>query len=115
MKAALTINWLLTMVFSISTGVFKLIQQEADMQLFEKIGFSAFATTALGAVQVAGGIMLMFQRTRIPGAWLMLLTFILASIAVFANGLFAFGGASLIFIVMAGLVIYMEKAQSGLN
>ena len=112
MKTALKINWILTILLSVATGVFKLLGQEADILLFEKIGFNSTMTTLLGAIQLAGGIMLLFPKTRISGAWIMIFTFILASIAVFANGMIAFGLVSLIFIAMSGLVIFMERAAS---
>ncbi|MBX2873560.1 MAG: DoxX family protein [Saprospiraceae bacterium] len=110
MKLLLTINWILTTLLSISTGLFKLLQQEADIQLFEKIGFNATATTIVGLVQLIGGILLIPSKTRKIGAYIMIPTFILASIAVFANGMTSFGVVSILFIVMAYLVIVRENA-----
>lgn len=109
MKLALKANWILVTLLSISTGLFKVLQQEADIQLFEKIGFNSVATTMLGIVQLIGGIMLIVPKTRKMGAYIMIPTFILASIAVFANGMIPFGIVSLFFIGMAGLVIWMEN------
>lgn len=112
MKALLTVNWILTTLLSISTGVFKLLQQEADIQLFEKIGFSPTATTILGLIQLIGGLLLIPQKTRKWGAYIMLPTFVLASVAVFANGMIGFGIISVLFIVMAYLVIVREGTSS---
>jgi hypothetical protein len=36
MKTALKINWILTILLSLATGVFKLMGHEADILLFEK-------------------------------------------------------------------------------
>ena len=44
------------------------------------------------------------------GAYIMIPTFILASVAVFANGMMGFGVVSILFIVMAYLVIIKENA-----
>lgn len=85
------------------------MQQEADIELFEAIGMNATLTTMLGVIQLLGGILLIIPKTRITGAWIMIPTFVLASIAVFANQMLAFGIVSLLFIVMAYGVIYMEN------
>ena len=115
MKIALTINWILTTLLSISTGLFKVLQQEADIQLFEKIGFNTTMTTILGVVQLIGGLLLIAPKTRKIGAYVMIPTFIIASIAVFANGMMAFGIVSLGFLVMAYLVLVKTKQDSGLK
>ena len=111
MKSGLRIIWLLTIVLSLATGMFKILQQEADILLFEKISMTATMTTVLGVIQFIGGIMLIPKRSRIIGAYIMTATFVLASIAVFANGMIGFGVVSLIFILMALAVIYMEKSK----
>lgn len=111
MNIALKINWVLTMILSIATGAFKLLQQEADIALFEKIGFNEVGTTVLGAIQLIGGILLILPKTRTWGAYIMIPTFVVASIAVFANGMIGFGVVSLLFIVMALLVVYMERKK----
>lgn len=111
MNIALKINWILTMTLSIATGVFKLLQQEADIALFEKIGFNEVGTTVLGAIQLIGGILLILPKTRTWGAYIMIPTFVVASIAVFANGMIGFGVVSLLFIVMALLVVYIERKK----
>lgn len=109
MKLLLKINWVLVTLLSISTGIFKILQQEADIQLFEAIGMNAALTTILGVVQLIGGILLIPAKTRKTGALVMIPTFVLASIAVFANQMLVFGIVSILFIFMAYLVIYQEK------
>jgi len=108
MKLGLKIIWILTIILSIATGVFKILQQEADILLFEKIGMDAMMTTILGVIQLIGGLFLIPSKTRKIGAIIMILTFILAAIAVFANGMMGFGVVSIIFILMATSVLYMK-------
>ena len=112
MKGLLKINWILTILLSIATGIFKLMQQEADIELFKTIGFNEMMTTIFGAFQLIGGILLIPPKTRKLGAYMMILTFIVASIAVFANKLIVFGIVSLLFIVMAYLVVIKENKFS---
>lgn len=112
MNMALKVNWVLATLLSIATGAFKLAQQPEDIELFSAIGMSAAATTMLGAVQLAGGLLMIPVKTRIAGAWVMIPTYVLASIAVFANSMIVFGMVSLVFIVMAYGVIHMEKNKT---
>ncbi len=109
MKIALRINWVLTILLSIATGVFKLLQQQADIDLFKAIGFSVLAVTILGAIQLLGGILLIPSKTRRYGAYILIPTYIIASVAVFANQMVVFGIVSILFILMVCLVILMEN------
>lgn len=109
MKVVLKVNWILVTLLSISTGIFKLLQQKAGIELFEKIGFTPIATTLLGVVQLFGGLMLILPKTRKLGAYIMLPTFIIASVAVFANNMIPFGIVSLLFILMVYFVVIMEN------
>lgn len=111
MKTALKINWVLTILLSISTGIFKVLQQQSDIDLFATIGINATATTVLGVIQLIGGVLLIPKKTRISAGWLLIPTFILASVAVFANDMLVFGLVSLLFIAMPYGVVYMEKAS----
>ncbi len=109
MKILLKINWVLTTLLSISTGIFKILQQEADLALFAKIGFNATATTILGIIQLVGGVLLIPSATRKWGVYIMIPTFVVASIAVFANQMWIFGVVSLLFIAMASFVATMKN------
>ncbi len=109
MNVIYKINWVLLILLSISTGIFKILQQEADIQLFEAIGMSVWMTTVLGVVQLVGGVLLIPSKTRRTGAMIMMPTFVLASAAVFVNQLLIFGFVSLVFILMAYWVFKRES------
>ena len=109
MKVILTVLWILTILLCIATGVFKMLQQEADILLFQAIGINVIGTTILGVVQVIAWLLLIPSKTRKAGAIVAILTFILASIAVFANSMLVFGMMSILFILLAASVLYKEK------
>lgn len=115
MILALRVNWILLTLLSIATGVFKILQQPADIDLFKVIGLNVVMVTILGIVQLSGGILLIPSKTRKIGAYIMIPTFVIAAIAVFANKLMLFGIVSLLFIVMAYLVVFMENKKSLYN
>ena len=109
MKLLYKINWILLIVLSIATGIFKILQQEADIKLFEALGMNAVLVTLLGVVQLIGGVLLIPKKTRKIGALIMIPTFVLASIAVFMNQMMLFGIVSLLFILMAYWIYSTEK------
>jgi len=113
MKIALKINWIITTLLNIATGLFKILQQPADIASFETIRFNQVMVTVLGILQLARGLTLMISKTRKMDAYLMIPTFILASFAVFTNNMLLFGFVSLFFIGMVYLVIVNEKKFNG--
>lgn len=108
MKFFYKIVLVLTILLSISTGIFKIMQQEADIELFRVLGFNEVMTTILGVIQLIGGILMIFSKYRKLGGLIMIPTFLLASIAVFMNQMWVFGLVSLLFIVMAYIVVKYE-------
>lgn len=94
-------NRVLLTGLSIMTGAVKLAQMEEEMVLFRSIGFSDAVTMAFGALQLAGGLLLLPSKTTRTGAWLMAPTFLFATGVLFANGMVPFGVVSLLFIAMA--------------
>ncbi|WP_282162971.1 DoxX family protein [Ulvibacterium marinum] len=112
MKLLYKINLILLIVLSLATGVFKILRQEADIELFKVLGMTATLTFGLGIVQVLGGLLLIPVQTRKYGALLMMATFVLASLAVFMNGMVVFGLVSLLFILMTFWVYQVEKKNT---
>ncbi len=100
---------IILILLSIATGITKIIQMPAEMELFQHAGFTTWMIIAFGIVQVLGGILHVFKNYRKHGAILMLITFIIATIVVFIKGMIGFGIASLLFIALAG---YQWKINS---
>jgi hypothetical protein len=91
---------------SLATGVTKLVRMPAEMALFRGAGFSDALTLAFGALQVAGGLLLLHRRTRRAGAALMAATFAVAAWVVWQSGMRAFFGLSLAFVLLALLPVW---------
>lgn len=113
MKIFLKVILILTILLSLATGLFKILQQEADIQLFKVLGFTALHTTIFGAIQIIGGILIIFKPYRRIGGTIMFITFSLASWVVFLNQMWIFGLVSLLFIAMAAIVINYNKLEKG--
>jgi uncharacterized membrane protein YphA (DoxX/SURF4 family) len=101
MKIVNTILLVLLILLSISTGVVKLFQMEEEMKLFRGAGISDTLTILFGVVQTIGGVLLIVSKTRKLGAGIMAITFAIATVIVFINGMIAFGFSSILFIALA--------------
>jgi len=94
-------NRVLLTALSTMTGVVKLAQMEDEMALFRTLGFSDAVTMGFGALQLAGGLLLLPARTTRTGAWIMAPTFLFATGVLFANAMIPFGVVSVLFVAMA--------------
>ena len=117
MKKMMTLNWILLALLGVAAGTSKMLQIPQEMAFFEgEMGYSADFIVAFGFLQFVGGVMLVFQKTRLAGAVLLGLTLFLSSIVVFMSGKIAFGLVSLIPVLMADLAAWIEfKAMNSSN
>lgn len=102
MKWIPRINLVLLVVLSVATGLVKIFRMPEEMELYAGIGFADWMTIGFGVIQLAAGVALLSARTRKPAAGVLIATFVVATAALFASGIVAFGVASLLFIASAG-------------
>ena len=93
---------IILILLSLATGITKIIQMPAEMELFQYAGFTKWMIIVFGAIQVLGGLLLIPTKYRKYGAMIMLLTFAIATAVVFYKGMMGFGFASILFIALAG-------------
>mgnify|MGYP001547720262 FL=1 len=82
------------------------MQAPQEMEFLQGVGLSKILIMVYGLVQIAGGVLLAPQKTRIFGAVLVSLAFVISTVLIFAAGNWAFGLFSVIPIALAGVVIY---------
>lgn len=109
MKIVRTVLLVLLILLSIATGMVKVFGFEEDIEIFANMGFSFTATVIFGIIQVIGGILLIFPQTRKYGAWVMIVTFIIATTALFFSAITGFGVVSILFIMLAALPLLPDK------
>ena len=95
-------------LLSVAAGIPKILQMPQELEFLRAMGFSAVAVSLLGLVQVAGGILLIFVRSRLAGAALAGLTFLISSVALFLAGNSVFGSISLLPFAFVLFVLYLE-------
>lgn len=68
-------------LLAVSSGITKILLMPQDVDFFSKYGFSDPLLIAFGSVQLLGGLLLVFMKTRFVGAAIVAVTF-LASLAL---------------------------------
>lgn len=100
-------------LLSLATGLTKLVQLPAEMELFRSAGFEDVWTVAFGCLQLAGGLLLIFPASRRTGALIMMATFAVASWVVWTSGMKGFFVVSLGFIMLATLPFWPRARLPG--
>lgn len=91
---------------SAAAGIPKILQMPQELGFLSAIGFSAVAVSILGVIQLSGGVLLLWKKSRLLGAVLAGVALLVSSIAIFLGGNTKFGLISLIPFAVSIIVIY---------
>ena len=92
-------------ILSAAAGVPKIMQMPQELDFLRSIGFSQTGVLVLGLLQLAGGLLLLWKKSRLPGAVIASFTFLVSSIAIFAGDNTSFGLFSLLPVVASLIVV----------
>lgn len=109
------VNFLLVAIvalLSIAAGLAKVLQTQQEMEFLQGVGLSPALIIAFGAVQLAGGVLLLFKNTRIVGAALATLAFVASTILLFVGGNMALGWVSVIPVALTCAILYRTASTS---
>jgi len=103
-------------MLSVAAGVPKLLQMPQELGFLRSIGFSPAGVLMLGALQLSGGILLFWPKSRLPGAVIAGVAFLVSSVAIFVGGNTLFGLITLLpiaasIIVIVGLRKKIERSD----
>ncbi len=85
MKTLLQINLVILVLLAISSGVTKIMLMPQEVQFFGSVGSSNLMLIILGVSQVVGGLMLALSKTRLIGAIIITITFIISAVVLFMS------------------------------
>lgn len=86
MKLIWTIILAILTLLAIASGVGKVALMEQEVEFFGRYGFTDPALMVFGAVQLIGGALLPFKKTRFPGAALVAITFLVSLVVLLMDG-----------------------------
>ena len=93
-------------LLSIAAGLAKVMQSPQEVEFLQSLGLSTLLIIVFGSVQIAGGVLIAPQRTRLPGAVLVTSGFVLSTLLIFIGGSTWFGLISLVPAALAAMIIY---------
>lgn len=73
-------------LLAVSSGLTKILLMQQDVEFFGRYGFSNPLLVAFGAVQLIGGILLPFRKTRLTGAAIVASTFLVSLVILLMDG-----------------------------
>ena len=86
MKTISTIILVVLIFLAVSSGLTKILLMQQDVDFFGKYGFSNPILIAYGLVQLLGGTLLVFTRTRFVGAAIVAVTFLISLVVLQMEG-----------------------------
>lgn len=89
---------------AVSSGITKILLMPNDVEFFGKYGFTRALLVVFGAAQLVGGVMMVIFRTRLLGAAIVSVTFLVSAILLIMEENVPFTIATLVSLVFLGFV-----------
>lgn len=105
MKITFTIILVILTFLAISSGMTKVMLLQQDVEFFGRYGFSDAILMAYGAVQLIGGVMLPFRKTRFYGAAVVTVTFLISLVVLLMDGNIPVSIATVVMTSLLGVVM----------
>ena len=95
----------LLVFLAVSSGITKIMLMQQDVDFFGKYGFTNPILIAYGSVQLIGGLLLIFKKTRLAGAILVATTFLVSLVVLLMDGNIPVSIVTAIATLLSGVVI----------
>lgn len=92
---------------AVSSGIMKVLLMPQEVEFFGNYGFTNPILIAYGASQLIGGILLIFSKTRVLGAAIVAVTFLISAVVLFMSNNFPVAIVTCVAILM--LLLVMKK------
>lgn len=109
MKIVWTVVLVILALLAISSGITKILLLQQDVDFFGKYGFSNPILIAYGAVQLVGGILLPFKKTRFFAAALVAITFLVSLVVLLMDGNIPVSIVTAIAMLLLGFVMAQNR------
>ena len=93
-------------ILSVAAGLAKVLQSQHEIEFLQGLGLSIFVIMVFGLMQIIGGVLMAPEKTRMPGAVLVTLGFVVSTVLIFMGGNVTFGLISVIPAALAGMISY---------
>jgi len=97
---------------AVSSGITKIMLMQQDVDFFGKYGFTNPILMAYGAIQLIGGVLLVFKKTRFIGAAVVAVTFLISLVVLVLEGNIPVSVVTLLATVLLGFVMFRSRPGS---
>jgi hypothetical protein len=108
MKIALAILLIVLALLAVSSGMSKILLMQQEVEFFGRYGFSTPMLIVFGAVQLIGGILMPFKKTRFAGAAIVAGTFLVSLAMLLIAGNIAISIVTLIATLLLFVVMKLS-------
>jgi hypothetical protein len=105
MKAFSVMILVILTLLAVSSGIAKILLMQQDVDFFGKYGFSDPILIAFGSLQLLGGLLLVFTKTRFFGAAIVALTFLVSLALLLLEGNIPLSIITLVATLLLGVVM----------
>jgi len=105
MKILFYVILIILVFLAVSSGITKIILMQQDVNFFGQFGFTDTILIVYGATQLVGGILLALRKTRVIGAIVVAITFMISAIILAMSGNIPVTIITLICVSLLGFII----------
>ncbi|TDR23520.1 hypothetical protein [Marinicella litoralis] len=112
MKIFYQVITVILMLLAVSSGISKIMLMEQDVMFFAPYGFSNALLMIFGVAQVIGGLLLMPFKTRVLGAIIVAITFVISLVMLLMAKSMLFAAVTLVSLLLLGMVVKERLSAS---
>ena len=105
MKVFLNVILVILVLLAVSSGITKIILMQQEVAFFGQYGFTNPILISYGAAQLLGGVLLILPKTRVVGAVLVAITFLISAVVLGLAGNIPVTLITLFFVLLLGVII----------
>ena len=105
MRVISTIILAMLVLLAAASGITKILLLQQDVDFFGKYGFSDPILIGFGLIQLLGGLLLIFEKTRFTGAAIVAVTFLISLALLLVEGNIPASIITLVATLLLGIVM----------
>jgi len=115
MRIAHTVILVILTFLAISAGITKVLLMPRDVDFFGQYGFSSSVLVVYGLVQLIGGLLLPFSKTRFVGAAIVAVTFLVSLVVLLMDGNIPVSIVTIVMILLLGFIMKQSWSSAPTN
>lgn len=115
MKAISTIILVVLILLALLSGFTKVALMEQDVNFFGRYGFSNSLLVIYGLTQIAGGVLMVLEKTRFIGAAIVAITFLISLVVLVMDGNIPVSIVTAVATLLLGLIMKQSAGGASKN